>query len=127
MAEEEKPSLSRALLFEFVRFFLLIAASVKAYANFQNSIQNLPHLEPNEHCLMASNALDREICTKDRATAYVWIYMDGAPRIAAHPLLTYLEDDTMRFRIMNGDALESSPILESYITGKMSRNYLGAL
>ena len=53
--------------------------------------------------------------------------MDGAPRIAMHPLLTHLEDDTMRFRVLNGDALESSPILESYITGKMSRNYLGAL
>ena len=39
------------------------------------------------------------------------------------PMLDLFPEETSYFRVMNGDALESGPILETFMTGKLSRNY----
>ena len=42
-------------------------------------------------------------------------------------MLDLFPEETSYFRVMNGDALESGPILETFVTGKLSRNYLARI
>ena len=117
----------RILALELTKLIIVVVASFKAFANFQDSLSNYPKLPLNQHCQLQNNTLDLDICSYGRAQKYLWIYFDGMPVTGFLPMLDLFPEEISYFRVMNGDALESGPILETFLTGKISRNYFSKI
>ena len=58
----------RILMIELVKVVLIIVASLKAFANFQDSLSNYPEIPLNRHCQDTNSTLDQELCAYGRSS-----------------------------------------------------------